>query len=135
MTNRAAQASLNPQLLYVLDANGNPVPATLDQLDGGALSETVGQLVDGGGRRFAVGATTQRVELPPLGASRRVRLLASSRQFFRFGGSTVSASVAETSTPIPADAAEYFIVPAGATHIASIRDSVDGFLHIAPVAG
>ena len=62
MTNRAARASLNPQLLYVLDATGNPVPATLDQLDGGALSETIGQLADGGGRRFAVGATTQRVD-------------------------------------------------------------------------
>lgn len=104
-------------------------------VDPGPAAETLGELIDGGGARLAIATATARVPLPMLGASRRVRLCASVRTHFRFGNSTVDASVAATSTPLPVDAAEYFIVPAGATHIAGIAETGSGHLHIAPVAG
>lgn len=98
-------------------------------------NEVIGQLADGAGVRQAVGSASATFALPTLGTSRRVRVLANTRCFIRFGGSGVSASVAGTSVPFVADLPEYVIVPGGATHFAVIRDTADGFVHVQPVVG
>lgn len=98
-----------------------------------ADAQTVAALADGAGVRQAVGTSSAPVTLPTLGASRRVRINASTRCWVRFGTSgSVTASVAGTSIPFEANSPEYVVVPAGMTHFAVIRDSADGFVHIQP---
>jgi hypothetical protein len=81
----------------------------------------------------AVGAASARVALPTLGASREIYVMATTRCFFLNGDVTVVAA-AGTSHPLAADERFHLRVPAGATHIAYIRDSADGFISIVPVA-
>ena len=90
------------------------------------------------GIRQAVGATSARVALPTLSASREMYVMATQRCFFLTGDSSVTATnttgLTNMSHPLAADERFYFRVPAGHTHIAYIRDSADGFITIMPVA-
>lgn len=108
-----------------------PIPTT-DSLGGTRTHNTAG------GIRQAVGATSARVALPTLSASREVYVMATQRCFFLTGDSSVTAvnttGLTNMSHPLAADERFYFRVPAGHTHIAYIRDSADGFISIMPVA-
>ena len=105
---------------------------TTDSLGGTRTHNTVG------GIRQAVGATSARVALPTLSASRELYVMATNRCFFLTGNSTVTAvnttGTSNMSHPLAADERFYFRVPAGHTHIAYIRESADGFISIMPVA-
>lgn len=75
------------------------------------------------------------VALPALGDSREVRLNPSARCWIRFGTSGVTAAAAgAASFPVEPGVAEVIPVPADATHFRVIRDTVDGNLHMLPVA-
>lgn len=87
------------------------------------------------GRRVAVGAAASGDTLPTLGASRRIRVLASTRCFLRTGTVTNNAGTDGNSLAIAADAETSFIVPAGHTSFSVVRDSADGFISIMPWAG
>ena len=105
---------------------------TTDSLGGTRTHNTAG------GIRQAVGATSARVVLPTLSASREVYVMATQRCFFITGDSSVTAvnttGLTNMSHPLAADERFYFRVPAGHTHIAYIRESADGFISIIPVA-
>lgn len=108
-----------------------PIPTT-DSLGGTRTHNTAG------GIRQAVGATSARVALPTLSASRELYVMGTNRLFFLTGDSSVTAvnttGLTNMSHPLAADERFYFRVPAGHTHIAYIRDSADGFISIMPVA-
>ena len=108
-----------------------PVPPA-DSLGGTRTHNTAG------GIRQAVGATSARVALPTLSASRELYVMATNRCFFLTGDSSAAAvnttGLTNMSHPLAADERFYFRVPAGHTHIAYIRDSADGFISIMPVA-
>jgi hypothetical protein len=81
--------------------------------------------------RPAVVAGSNAFVLPTLGASRVVFVLASVRTFIRTGTGGITAAVAAGSMPIPPDVPFHFIVPAGHTHIAVIRDAAsDGSISV-----
>lgn len=119
------------QGVIIVNANSAPIPTT-DSLGGTRTHNTAG------GIRQAVGATSARVALPTLSASREVYVMATQRCFFLTGDSSVTAvnttGLTNMSHPLAADERFYFRVPAGHTHIAYIRDSADGFISIMPVA-
>jgi hypothetical protein len=69
-----------------------------------------------------------------MGESREVRVRPNTNCWINFGTGSVSASVAGTSIPFSANAAEYVRVPDAATHFAVIRDSADGFVTLHAVA-
>jgi len=83
--------------------------------------------------RQAVGSASARVALPTLGQSRELYVMATQRCFFLAGDSAVVAA-AGTSHPLAADERFHLRIPATATHIAYIRDSVDGSITIVPTA-
>jgi hypothetical protein len=83
--------------------------------------------------RQAVGSASARVALPTLGPSRELYVMATQRCFFLAGDSAVVAA-AGTSHPLAADERFHLRIPATATHIAYIRDSVDGSITIVPTA-
>lgn len=82
----------------------------------------------------ASGLASAEVALGTLGASREVRLRATQAAFINFG--TVGLTTASSAgTSLPIDIGDFhLIVPVGATHIAAIRESVDGIIHVTPVA-
>lgn len=104
-----------------------PLPTT-----GGADEASVAEYA--AGLRQAVGASsTAAVTLPTLGASRRLRVMANTRCWLRFGMSGVGAAAADgDSIPFAPDSPEVVKVPAGATHFRVIRDSADGFVTLTP---
>lgn len=97
-----------------------------------AAAQTVAEY--GAGVRQAVGASSSNaVLLPTLGPSRRVRVMANTRCWLRFGASGVAAAeVAGNSIPFAPDSPEVVQVPVGATHFRVIRDSADGFVTLTP---
>ncbi len=108
---------------------GTPLPTT-----GGADEAMVAEYADGVGVRVEVTGGSAAHALPPLGASRRVRVLPSVRQFLRFGQASVQAVVGGASVPFVADLPETVKVPAGATHFAVIRDGgTSGHVHLQPL--
>lgn len=119
------------QGVIIVNANSAPIPTT-DSLGGTRTHNTAG------GIRRDVGATSSRVALPTLSASREVYVMATQRCFFLTGDSSVTAvnttGLTNMSHPLAADERFYLRVPAGHTHIAYIRDSADGFISIMPVA-
>ena len=129
IVNTATGAATTPLTDAQLRATAIP---TTDSLGGTRTHNTAG------GIRQAVGATSARVALPTLSASREVYVMATQRCFFITGDSSVTAvnttGTSNMSHPLAADERFYFRVPAGHTHIAYIRDSADGFISIIPVA-
>jgi hypothetical protein len=97
-----------------------------------AASQSVAEYAPG--VRQAVGASsTEAIALPALGPSRRVRVMANTRCWLRFGTSGVGAAAADgNSIPFAPDAPEVVVVPASATHWRVIRDNVDGFVTLTP---
>lgn len=97
-----------------------------------AASQSVAEYA--AGTRQAVGATsTAATALPALGPSRRLRVMASTRCWLRFGTSGVGAAAADgNSIPFAPDAPEVVVVPSAATHFRVIRDSADGFVTLTP---
>ena len=77
---------------------------------------------------IAVGVTTARVALPTgVTGGDIVRIASNTDSYIVFGTSTVDAT---TSDALFTQGVEIFHVPAGATHLASIRVSADGVLTI-----
>jgi hypothetical protein len=89
------------------------------------------------GQRTAIAAatTTPALALPTLGASRELRLRATSACFINFGvGTGVAATIGATSYSIDANLPDVIVVPTTATHYSIIRETADGFLNLTPVA-
>lgn len=120
--------------------DGNALQA--DDIGGGiAVLRTAGSAVDpygtgtrpyniDAGTRHAVGATSSTaIDIVPLGPSRELLLISSTRCFIRWGGSGVTAAAAGNGVlPLPADVMFHIRIPVGVTHFRVIRDSADGFI-------
>lgn len=99
-----------------------------------ADAETVVELA--AGARVEVTNASVAHLLPPLSPSRRLRLCATVRTRIRFGtDASVTAQVAGSSIPVPAEAAEYIKVPLAATHYAVVREgTTSGHIDLHPAA-
>jgi len=83
--------------------------------------------------RQAVGSSSATIAIPTLGLTREVYIMSNTSLFFLTGNNLVAAA-SNTSHPLNASERFHFKIPTGHTHIAFIRDSVDGFVTIASVA-
>lgn len=130
-TPKALAATADGELLVkgpVSNAELRAVPLPTTDTQGGTRQHNTAGIT-----RQSVAATSARVALPTLGASREIYVMANTRCFFLTGSSTVVAA-AGTSHPLAADERFYLRVPAGHTHIAYIRDTADGAISVVPVA-
>lgn len=124
-TGNTSLASIDGKLAAL---EGGRAPVTLAPIDRPIAEPTFS------GARVAVGATASGAALPTLGASRRIRVMASTRCFLRTGTVTNNAATDGNSLAIAADAEVSFIVPASHTSFSVVRDSADGFISIMPWA-
>jgi hypothetical protein len=127
--NATAIAALKAIATAALDTS----PATVTPT---TLGQTTREYTLSAGLRTAFTATsTTEAALPSLGATRELRICASQRCWLITGATGVSAaSAGNTSLPIPADSVEVIRIPSGHTHFRVIRDTADGFIHMAPAA-
>lgn len=117
-------------------ATGTVTPVAVSPTGAVATADTQGGTREHatiGISRTAVVTASTRIALPTLGESRELYVMANNRCFFLTGNSAVVAA-AGASHPLAADERFYIRVPVGHTHLAFIRDSVDGFISVVPVA-
>ena len=105
----------------------NPVP-TSDALGAGTRLHPTDSLF-----RRNLGAASATEPLPTLGASREIYVMPNVRGFFRTGLADVTAAPG-TSHPVATDERFYVQVPVGHTHIAFVRDTVDGQITVCAVS-